>query len=327
MRKVACTETLVATAREVSTLLWHGDELVDVTTRLRVRADGSVSDVTMVMGFPFNRAVGMRHRGVHWAVAYANRGTKAILMRDGSIVREMNRSYYFAHTYDYPVALGVGPSGRVIVAHCPDEFDVLVVEEVESGARLAERKTDHMEFHSRLAMSPSGKHLIDAGWFWHPVGEAWLTSVETLINGKDGGLSLFSGAEIENAVFLDDAHVVATTGKEVCDDTPPPSGLGPDMLGVWSIADATWCTRVAIESPIGNVMPWRDLLICFYEHPKAIEIATGKVIHRWEHIRSGTQSGCIDLGYPPPPVMALDPVHGRFAVAGPQGITIVRLHA
>jgi hypothetical protein len=73
------------------------------------------------------------------------------------------------------------------------------------------------------------------------------------------------------------------------------------------------------------LMPWRDWVIGFYECPTAIEIATGKIVHRWDNIFSGRQVGSIDLGDPPPPPMALDSQGGRFAVQGPDGIVIVTL--
>jgi hypothetical protein len=44
-----------------------------------------------------------------------------------------------------------------------------------------------------------------------------------------------------------------------------------------------------------------------HEFPQAIEIATGRVIHRWTHVCLGQQVGAIELGDPPPPLIALDP--------------------
>lgn len=72
-------------------------------------------------------------------------------------------------------------------------------------------------------------------------------------------------------------------------------------------------------------MPWREWVISFYECPKAIELATGKIVHRWEQIYSGRQIGSIDLGESAPPPMAFDPIHGRFAVQGSEGISVVTL--
>jgi hypothetical protein len=231
----------------VDTLLWDRDELVDVTSGLRILKDGSISPRTTSSGYVFDRAAGIRHQGVFWSVAYVNRQTKAILLRDGRVQRELNRSFYFAHAYDYPVALSVGPSGNVIVIHCPDSFDTLEVEDAETGARLTIRKTRDMEFHSRLTVSPNGRYLIDAGWFWHPLGGAWLCDLSASITQLEvaaASISFSFGAEIDSAAFLDDLHVVVSSTDEVVNETAPHGGIGPRKLGVWSITDSSWRSQV-----------------------------------------------------------------------------------
>jgi hypothetical protein len=69
------------------------------------------------------------------------------------------------------------------------------------------------------------------------------------------------------------------------------------------------------------------LVISFYKFPKAIEIATGRVVHEWRHLSSGQQVGSIESGDPPPPPIALDAQNGRFAVASPSEIAVVTLAA
>jgi len=207
-----------------NTLLWDGDDLVDVTTGVRVLKDGSVSPATVFAAYPFDRAIGLRHQGILWSIAYANRQTKALLLKDGQIHRELNRSFYFAHAYDYPVALAVDSAGSVVLIHCPCSFDVLVVEDAETALTLATRKTAEMEFHSRLAVSQDGRHLIDAGWFWHPLGGAWLCDLSALLSQEQTSRSETSfslGAEIDSAVFLDNANVVVSSTDEVIVQTPP----------------------------------------------------------------------------------------------------------
>ena len=72
-------------------------------------------------------------------------------------------------------------------------------------------------------------------------------------------------------------------------------------------------------------MPWRDWVVSFYGCPKAIELATGEVVHRWTQLYSGKQVGAIDIGEPPPPPLALDPERGRFALSSEKGVTVVTL--
>jgi hypothetical protein len=322
MRMVPCPK--------VETLLWDDDELVDVTTGLRVLKDGTASQRTTSAGYPFDRATGLRHRDVFWSVAYTNRQTKALLFKDGKVHRELNRSFYFAHAYDYPIALAVGPSGSAIVIHCPSSFDTLEVEDAETGVKLAARKTPDMEFHSRLAVSGDSRYLLDAGWFWHPLGGAWLCELPRLLTQAEAspaGISFSFGAEIDSAAFLGSGHVVVSSAGEVINDTVPPSGLGPRKLGVWSIEKAEWRSIVDLARPSGGLMPWRDWVIAFYECPTAIEIDSGQIVHQWDQIYSGKQIGSIDLGDPPPPPMAFDSQFGRFAVQCPEGIAVVTLSA
>ena len=133
------------------------------------------------------------------------------------------------------------------------------------------------------------------------------------------------GAEIENAAFLDNENIVVASSDEVVNEEVPASGLGPSKLGLWSIAEGCWRSTADLSGPIGTIMPWRDWAISFHEHPKAIEIATGKIAHRWDTIDSGKQNGSIALGDPPPPPIALNPQNGRFAIFGPEGISVVSL--
>lgn len=164
---VALKERDIACAG-VCTLVWDKDEVVDVTSGIRVGLDGTVSQRTLVMTYPFDRAVGLRNGHSFWAIAYRNRGTKAVLMKNGNVVPELNRSFYCAQAYDYPITIAKDQRGRIVIAHCPLEFNLMEIEDVESGQSLLRLTSKHMEFPSRLAMSEDGRFLLDAGWFWHP---------------------------------------------------------------------------------------------------------------------------------------------------------------
>lgn len=216
--------------QHVSTLLWDGDELADVTSNLRMRLDGTISRATRTTGYPFDRAEGVRAGDMFWSVAYGNRGTKGLLMKNGNIHRELNRSFYFAHAYDYPLTVALGPAGRVVVIHCPNSFNTIEVEDAETGTVLAMKKSRDMEFHSRLTVSRDGRYLLDGGWFWHPLGGAWVCDLAALLR-PDGACaestqsasdcSFSFGAEIDSAAFLGNDEVVLTsTGEVVNEDIP-----------------------------------------------------------------------------------------------------------
>ena len=51
--------------------------------------------------------------------------TKALLFRDGRLLRELNRSYYHAESFEYPLTFLPLPNGRMGIVHCPDDVGVL----------------------------------------------------------------------------------------------------------------------------------------------------------------------------------------------------------
>ncbi len=56
----------------------------------------------------------------------ATAGTKGLLLGPGGdLVREVDRSYYCAHIYRYPLALGTLPDGRTGIVHCPRDYNRL----------------------------------------------------------------------------------------------------------------------------------------------------------------------------------------------------------
>ncbi|MFY9691295.1 MAG: hypothetical protein WAJ86_15250, partial [Candidatus Acidiferrales bacterium] len=59
----------------VATLVWDGDELLDVTNGQRAHADGPPALSRFNMTYQFDRAISLRSGATHWAVAYTNRNT------------------------------------------------------------------------------------------------------------------------------------------------------------------------------------------------------------------------------------------------------------
>ncbi|MFN7937114.1 MAG: hypothetical protein U0R19_27570 [Bryobacteraceae bacterium] len=135
------------------------------------------------------------------------------------------------------------------------------------------------------------------------------------------------GAEIDSAAFLGNTEIVLTSTEEVVNDDTPATGIGPRKLGVWSMLGRDWRSVVDLTEPAGTIMPWGEWVISFHECPKAIDLASGTIVYRWDSLYSGKQIGSIALGDPPPPPMALDPKNWRFALAGPDSITVITLMA
>jgi hypothetical protein len=310
----------------LATLAWDGDDLLDVTTGRRMSADGTISKGTYYMPFAFDRAIAQTHKKTRWAACYANRGTKALLFKNGTVHRELNRSYYCANAFDYPIVLAVGKQDRMTVIHCPNEFNLLEIEDADSGEVIARGKSEDMEFHSRLEVSEDSQFLLDSGWFWHPWCSAAVFELKYEEPNSFPGAPLFTANhEIDSAAFLGKQHVVVSAVANYQGENTRTGDLLEAQLGVWSLKERKWISQVDVGPPIGMLMPWREWVVSFYENPKLIELVTGKIVKQWGDIYSGKQIGPIDLGNPAPPPMAIDARNGRFAIATSGGATIVQL--
>ena len=88
-----------------------------------------------------------------------------------------------------------------MIAHCPDEYNRIEIEEVESGRRLTARDSDSADFfHSRLQISSDGRYLLSAGWVWHPWSSLKLFDLTQAIRDPQtlDGPGLIEGFEIAN---------------------------------------------------------------------------------------------------------------------------------
>jgi hypothetical protein len=268
---------------------------------------------------------------------YVSRGTKGLILGPARTHRQINRDYYDAEVYEYPIAIGRLPDGREVLAHCPDSYTYLQIETLDSGERLTKRKDTKFDFfHSRLEFSPKGRFLLSAGWFWHPwdwllvynVGAALLDPV-TL--DTDGVLPKRSvAAEVASATFQDDDTVIICTvpdSERLDDPENNPDSLGPFAIASWSLSGSAWKTRASLEVPAGGLMAaGPDHVISFHEHPRLIELTRGRVEHEWSDLHTGTQLGSYlskTSGVPP---IAKDPAKLRFAVAtAPDRVAVVTL--
>jgi hypothetical protein len=327
--------------RGCGSLLWSGDELFDWASGARITLDKRVTYDLYTYGYRFDHAIASASG--EYVALYERQGTRGLLLRgDGRFIREINRSHYYADVYEYPIAFLTLPDGRTGLAHCPESYDRLEIEEVESGARLTQRETRSPDyFHSRLAVSPDNRYLLDAGWIWHPFD--WIQVYElsrvfanpTSLDQKEGHFSpeLRWGVETNNAAFLTPERIVFATGVFDHDPDDPDdlaeserAALNHGGLGVYDLRERRLRSSVPLEEPAGMLAPiGENFVVGFYEHPKLIEVATGNIAMRWPEIASGTQNSSIIGSDTPPPPIALDPQHQRFAVASPEAITVIEL--
>ncbi|MFJ8056998.1 hypothetical protein [Streptomyces sp. NPDC096142] len=315
---------------EAQSLVWNGDDLVDPVGGRRWGPDGVEQHASVVHGSPFDRCVASPSG--RYSVVYAERGTEALLLDGDRLVRELSRSYDHAEDFDYAVALGTLRGGREVLVHCPEEYNVLEIEDAESGERLTvgERRPRDV-FHSRLEMSPDGTHLLSAGWLWHPHGIAEVFDVaraltDPAVLDDRGVLPSDPGTddEVVSACWLDGDRVAVATGELALDDEGF-SVLGPGQLGVWSLSAGQWTHRSRVDFCVGTLIARGDTVVSLHGHPRLVDVTTGAVVAEWPTVEVSRRDGSYGATHIPTPVAALHPDGTRLAVAQPESIAIITL--
>lgn len=310
-------------AKNVRSLAWEGNELIDwVGGGTRYGFDGKLTDSRVNYAYEFDAVV--TSPSGEYQVIYTRLGTKGLVLQHGKVIREINRSYYHAGAYEYPVALFSLNGGREVLAHCPEEYCRLELDDLASGERLTnlrERRPADF-FHSRLAASPSGRYLLSAGWIWHPVDAVKVYDTATALANPshlDGaGLPLDAWADESSATFLDDSRLaVALEGIER-DEDGAATLSAPRDLKIFDLEAGTLMATTHPAVKMGSMMAVGEHhLLTSHEHPKLIHIASNEVVYSWPEIRSGTQVSSILVdSNRVPPAMALDPGNRRCAIAG-----------
>jgi hypothetical protein len=329
-------------ASGVRSLCWRGDELVDWVDGGRTFSlDGTAQAGNVHYAYRFDAAIASPNG--RFAVIYERLGTKGLLLREGKILRELDRSFYYAEAYEYPITLFQEPGGQVLLAHCPREYNRIELEEAETGQALtasAERKPCDF-FHSRLAASPNGKRLLSAGWVWQPWGAVTcfdiargLADPHHFDRGENASTSrkqIF--AEEDAACWLsDDIIAVSATDEpegvdEDSDDKEAEPRFLPRGIGIYDLASGTCRRAFQLAEEAGTILAiGPGHVLSLYRHPKLIDLMTGEVLHVWTELHSGLQGSSIIWGLKgeaKPPPMAFDSVGKRFAIANDDTITVI----
>lgn len=308
-------------------LAFVGDDLVDWLGGHRIDPSGHVTRFGTGHTYRFDDALGHGEVGV----LFERLGTKALMVRANGvaaspqfvplgidIIRELDRSFYQAGAYAYPLALLTLPDGREAIAHCPRAYNRLDIELLD-GELLTPRTIDDIDvFHSRLQVSANGRWLLSNGWVWQPWNVALVYDVaRALIEPEhlaSEGLPLDLGDdwewEVEGATVVGDRLVVAC-----CSEQPAIGVLDLDPAGAGPIQ----IHRLA-RAPGSVLMPWGDDRVLALEGtPRAISLNTGRIIAEWPALDAGPglYQPSVTAQPPTPPWVAMDPIGGRFAIAAP----------
>ncbi|MFF3211659.1 hypothetical protein ACFYYB_13495 [Streptomyces sp. NPDC002886] len=327
-------QTLKATS-EPQSLFWAGREGADLVDPVggfrRWTPDGREHPARRPASPAYDRAV--RSPSGRWTVLYEERGTRAVLLDGERIARELPRGDNLPEDYDHAVALGALPDGREVLVSCPEEYDVLEVEDVSTGERLTTgERTTPGTFQSRLSVSPDGRKLLVAGWVWHPFGVANVYDLaaafaDATALDRDGDLlgptALY--AEVGSACWLDaDRVAVSGTGEGPGDEEA--STLQDGQLGVWSCRDGRWLYRSAGAGGWGTLVACGgNLVVSLTGHPRLVDATTGRVLRQWPEIGVRHRDGAYGVTDTPSAVTALHPDGTRLAVALETGIAVLDL--
>lgn len=268
-----------------------------------------------------------------YAAIYERSGTKGLLLKNGEIIREINRSYYQAGAYEYPIAFANLENGQYALIHCPNDYNKIEVEDLETGEPLGptiERKPDDC-FHSRLRVNKSGTHFISAGWFWHPYGMMQLYNLQDVIESPlilDNSNSIIPiNSEVCSAEFLSNNLVyISSTFEEPLDDEEEDENyLQEGELGLFNIQENRWLKKIKSKQTLGNLIPIdENFIVDMYKHPKLINTNTGVIVQVIEGIDSAKQCSSIVWDAKLSPV-AVDHKNKQIAIGGDNKIEILRV--
>jgi hypothetical protein len=318
-------------------LVWHDGGLVDVAAGWRrYPLDGSAPVSRYSQYAPGFDAAAMAPTGDIVALV-ASTGTKALLLEPGGkVIRELNRSYYCAEAYRYPLALFTLPDGRTGLVHCPENYNQLEIEVARTGEQLTadpDRNPGDF-FHSRLAVSPEGCFMLSAGWVWHPLSMTEIYDLPRalvqprVLDGapRDDPWPQAAGlTEIGGACFAGRDIVVSTSAEEP--DTDEPSRLGPRTLARWSTArqEFSWSRQLAEQA--GDLLPAGNSIMALYRCPRLYDAVTGELQAEWPDLDTGQADSSIvwDKAFSGPARIAIDEAGQRFAVTDGERITVIWL--
>ena len=313
---------------QLRSLCWVYDYLVDYAGGLAIFClNGNKTDRKISFGGLFDNAIATENG--EYAVIYQTLGTKAIILKKGKLLREINRSYYCAEAFEYPITF-LTVAGKIYIAHCPDEYNVIEIEDVETGIRLTEKERPQNDFfQSRLQISPNQKTLLSAGWIWHPIDAIELYDLsESVANPKlfnpfgKKHLENINLWEINNAVFIDDETLLLSgTGDSENEDASEELSII-----VYDLQKQIVLSRAKIQEPTGLLMPLnKNFAVGFYEYPKVIDLNSGDVVLSWSNISTDKRNGSILWHIENPSKIATDQKAKRFAVSTQNSIEVVAL--
>jgi hypothetical protein len=328
------TQRTLKTDGPITSLCWKEDYLIDwAGGGKRFFLDGNIQQSSRRYAYRFDSAI--QAPNSPYAIIYEKRGTKGLILKDGEIFREINRSYYQAQAYEYPICFLQLPNDGLAIIHCPESYDRIDIELVESGKLLTNftgRKPEDC-FHSRLQISPCQNYFLNTGWVWHPFGIFEVYNISNVLADpqlldRAPRMDVYE-EEIASATFLDDDYIFLTTSSYYGEE--PEEEVNEDVLqiyelGLYSIKDNQLVRKIRLSSNAGNIMAINEqYVLSLYKYPKVIDTFTGEVVQSFPPIKSGHELSSYGYNYDQEPSIAIDHINKRVAIAQENSIEILAL--
>ncbi|CAM3966117.1 hypothetical protein MUGA111182_19645 [Mucilaginibacter galii] len=322
-------KTQSITADFVKTICWQGNSIVDWASGIRYELDGTKKHLDYHYPYDFDSAINSRD-GVY-VFFYQKLGTKGLLLKNGDIVKEINRSYYCANAYEFP-AVFVTLENTTYLIHCPIAYNQLDFENVETGEIITNIDGRDLSdrFYSRLEVSPNSTFLMSKGWVWHPLDEIVVFDIIKCLNNPklldDPQLCPNVGVEICTASFIDDETVVIGSSDEIFNEDNIEC-LPPKHIALWDLKTNELSKPVRTKDSTANLyaidssQAWD--MFCF---PKIVNIITGETIAENKEIDSGKQNSSIINIKASVPAIIFNNQTKQIAIMADEKITVLSLY-
>ena len=285
---------------KTQSLTWQGDVLVDwILGGTEYHMDGTVVDSHRQIGYRFDKATALPDGS--YAAIFEELGTKGLIIRNELTktpyrrieagnrtfsfkqfsLHEINRSYYHADDYSYPIALFHLPNGRPAILHCPDEYNRLEIDLLENGKRLtaSDKREPSDAFHSCLQVSSSGRYALSAGWVWHPVDALWVFDLhQALEDPTHLDADDWVEVDVASATFLADDRIALSIIADV--NHSKEELLGKSQINIYDPAKKEVVHEVGVSLERLTLLPTHDERYVWdvYEYPKVIDLHTGEIV-------------------------------------------------
>jgi hypothetical protein len=284
------------TANFIKTICWNNNIIVDWASGTKYLLDGCTKQFGSLYAYTFDSALSSSNG--EYVFIYKKLGTKGILLKNGELLREINRPFYCANAYEFPAAI-VTIENKTYLIHCPIAYNRLDFEDIETGEIITniQAREPYDRFYSRLEISADGNYLMSKGWVWHPLDEVVVFNIKDCINKPElldqAQCYPNVGVEICTASFIDnDSIIIGSSGEIFNEDLI--ENLPCEHISVWNFKTNQLLKPIKLKGDFGNLFAIDHKRVWdLYGFPKIFDLKTGDILEKNNEVYSGKQRSSI----------------------------------